>query len=38
MGTEVEILEDRDGWLRIELANGREAWVRSSSVKRVIDG
>lgn len=35
-GTEVEILEDRDGWLRIELANGREAWVRASSVSRVI--
>jgi tetratricopeptide (TPR) repeat protein len=35
-GTEVEILESRDTWLRIALANGREAWVRSSSVARVL--
>jgi tetratricopeptide (TPR) repeat protein len=35
-GTEVRILESRDTWLRIALANGREAWVRSSSVERVL--
>ncbi|MCH7867526.1 MAG: hypothetical protein IH881_07485 [Myxococcales bacterium] len=35
-GTEVEILESRDTWLRIALANGREAWVRSSSLARVL--
>lgn len=34
-GTEVEILESRDTWLRIALANGREAWVRASTVSRV---
>ncbi len=32
VGTEVEVLEQRDEWLRIELANGREAWVRTSAV------
>jgi SH3-like domain-containing protein len=35
-GTEVEILESRDEWLRIALANGREAWVRASSVAIVF--
>ncbi len=34
-GTEVRILERREGWLRIEIANGREAWVRASSVTQV---
>lgn len=34
-GTEVTILEARESWLRIALANGREAWVRASSVVRV---
>ncbi|MBW2294956.1 MAG: hypothetical protein JRG94_21985 [Deltaproteobacteria bacterium] len=35
-GTEVEILETRDDWLRIALANGREAWVRASNVAIVF--
>lgn len=35
-GTEVEILESRDDWLRIALANGREAWLRASSVATVF--
>lgn len=35
-GTEVEILESRDTWLRIALANGREAWLRASSVALVF--
>ena len=35
-GTEVEILESRDTWSRIALANGREAWVRTSSFSRVL--
>jgi len=35
-GTEVKILESRDSWLRIALANGREAWVRASSVAIVF--
>jgi SH3-like domain-containing protein len=32
---EVETLEQRSPWLRIRLANGREAWVSESSVTRV---
>jgi len=35
-GTEVRILERREEWLRIEIANGREAWVRASSVTPVV--
>jgi len=34
-GTEVKILEDRGGWLQIELHNGRNAWVTSSAVERI---
>ncbi len=34
-GTEVEILEDRDQWVKIGLANGRDAWVRRSSLGMV---
>ena len=34
-GTEVRILEDRGGWLHIELHNGRDAWVIESSIERV---
>jgi tetratricopeptide (TPR) repeat protein len=34
-GTEVRILERRSPWLRIRLANGRDAWVAESSVTRV---
>jgi tetratricopeptide (TPR) repeat protein len=34
-GTELHILEDRGGWLQIELYNGRNAWVVSSAVERV---
>jgi tetratricopeptide (TPR) repeat protein len=34
-GTELEILEDRGGWLHIQLHNGRDAWVTGSSVERV---
>jgi len=36
-GTEVEILEERDGWRRIALADGRDAWVPSSAVARIGD-
>jgi tetratricopeptide (TPR) repeat protein len=31
-GVEVRILEERVGWRRIVLADGREAWVQTSSV------
>jgi tetratricopeptide (TPR) repeat protein len=34
-GVEVESIEPRSPWLRIRLANGREAWVGESSVTRV---
>ncbi len=34
-GSEVQILERRSPWLRIRLANGRDAWVTESSVERV---
>ncbi len=34
-GTEVRILEDRGGWLQIELHNGRNAWVLSSALARI---
>jgi tetratricopeptide (TPR) repeat protein len=34
-GTELRILEDRGGWLQIELYNGRNAWVVSSAVERI---
>ncbi len=35
VGTEVEVVETRETWLRIALANGREGWVRASAVVRV---
>jgi hypothetical protein len=34
-GTELEIIEDRGGWLHIRLHNGRDAWITASSVERV---
>jgi tetratricopeptide (TPR) repeat protein len=34
-GTEVSILERRSPWLRVRLANGRDAWVAESSTTRV---
>lgn len=36
-GTEVRILEDRGGWLHIELHNGRDAWLVASAVEPVED-
>ncbi|MDP6977174.1 MAG: hypothetical protein QF570_01055 [Myxococcota bacterium] len=35
IGAEVDILEARETWLRVALANGREGWVRASGVERV---
>lgn len=35
-GTELEILEDRGGWLHIQLHNGRDAWLSASAVERVV--
>lgn len=34
-GVEVDLLEQRAEWSRVRLANGREIWVRSSSVTAV---
>jgi hypothetical protein len=34
-GVEVLLLEERAEWSRVRLANGRDVWVRSSSVERV---
>ena len=34
-GSEVRILEDRGGWLHVELYNGRDAWVAASAIERV---
>jgi uncharacterized protein YgiM (DUF1202 family) len=35
-GTEVRILETRSPWLRVRLANGRDAWVAESALTPVI--
>ena len=35
IGTEVDIAETRERWLRIVLANGRDGWVRASGIERV---
>lgn len=37
-GVEVALLEERDGWARVRLANGRDVWVRRSHVARVDQG
>ena len=37
-GMEVRILEDRPPWVRVRLANGRDAWLVESSVSRVVGG
>ena len=34
-GTEAEVIEHRDQWNQIRLANNRDAWVRSSAVTSV---
>ena len=34
-GSEVQILEDRGGWLQIELYNGRNAWLTASALERI---
>ncbi len=37
-GAEVRIVEQRGDWARIELANGRDGWVRQSSITPVAPG
>lgn len=34
-GVEVRLLESRDGWLRVRLPDGREAWTPEAAVERV---
>ncbi|MBW2228967.1 MAG: hypothetical protein JRH17_01185 [Deltaproteobacteria bacterium] len=34
-GTELEVLEDRGGWLHIQLHNGRDGWITASSIERI---
>lgn len=34
-GVEVDLLEAREGWARVRLANGRDVWVRRANVARV---
>ncbi|MCH2186141.1 hypothetical protein MK280_09740 [Myxococcota bacterium] len=36
-GAEVRIIEDRGGWLHIELHNGRDAWLTHNQVERVVE-
>lgn len=36
-GVEVEILEDRGEWARVRLQNGRDVWLRASSVTRIAE-
>ena len=35
-GTEVRIVENREGWTRIDLADGTRGWVGSSTVESVV--
>ncbi|MEZ4352645.1 MAG: BatD family protein [Myxococcota bacterium] len=37
-GVEVELLEERGDWARARLANGRDVWLRASSLERVRPG
>ena len=32
---ELTVVEERDPWLRVRLANGRDAWLPESSIARV---
>jgi len=34
-GAEVEVLEERGGWVRIELPDGKDGWVSADSVERI---
>jgi hypothetical protein len=36
-GTEFQLLEKREGWYHIELANGKRCWIPSSSAETVIE-
>lgn len=36
-GTEVTVLEPRGDWARVQLADGRDGWVRASQVRTLAD-
>lgn len=36
IGSEGEVIEERDGWSRVILGNGQEGWVESGSIVRVV--
>lgn len=35
-GTEVRIVEERAGFVQVELANGRDAWLRASQIETIV--
>jgi tetratricopeptide (TPR) repeat protein len=35
-GTEVTVLERRDAWCRVRLADGRDGWIQASAVEMVV--
>jgi tetratricopeptide (TPR) repeat protein len=36
-GTEIKVLEERVGWYRIRIADGRTAWIPSSAAELVLE-
>ncbi|MBT6275903.1 MAG: SH3 domain-containing protein [Chromatiales bacterium] len=34
-GTEVVVLEERNAWTKIQLADGQSAWIRSSAIEHI---
>ena len=35
-GTEVRVLERREGWARVAFADGREAWLKQTAIEAVL--
>ncbi len=34
-GTEVRVLREQEGWLKIERADGKTGWVAASTVEKI---
>jgi uncharacterized protein YgiM (DUF1202 family) len=34
-GTKVNILDNNNGWLKIQLANGTEGWIHEADIKEI---
>ena len=34
-GTKVKILDDNNGWIKVQLANGTEGWIQQTDVKNI---